>query len=39
MFTAIIGHLKAALKEIESLSDEFETDTVDEAAAVVGAAK
>jgi hypothetical protein len=30
---AIIGHLKAALEDIETLSDELEPDTVDEAIA------
>ena len=37
MAAAIIGHLKAALEEIEVLSEELETDRVDEAASVVGA--
>lgn len=36
---AIIGHLKAALEEIEALSDELEPDSVDEAAAVAEAAE
>jgi type I restriction enzyme M protein len=36
---AIIGHLRAALEEIEILSEELEPDTVDEAAAVVEAAE
>src|ERR1019366_6095400 len=34
---AIIGHLKAALEEIETLSEELEPDSVDEATAVVEA--
>ncbi|UPF03398.1 type I restriction-modification system subunit M [Pseudomonas mosselii] len=33
---AIIGHLKAALEEIETLSDELEPDSVEEAAAIAG---
>jgi type I restriction enzyme M protein len=36
---AIIGHLKAALEEIETLSEELEPDGVAEAAAVVEAAE
>nr|WP_287363038.1 N-6 DNA methylase [Mesorhizobium sp.] len=36
---AIIGHLKAALEEIEVLSEELETDSVAEAAAVAEAAE
>ena len=36
---AIIGHLKAALEEIEALSEEIEPDTVQEAAAVSEAAE
>lgn len=36
---AIIGHLKAALEEIETLSDELEPDSVEEAAAVAEAAE
>jgi type I restriction enzyme M protein len=36
---AIIGHLKAALEEIEALSDEIEPDSVEEAAAVAEAAE
>lgn len=36
---AIIGHLKAALEEIEALSEELEPDSVDEAAAVSEAAE
>ncbi|WP_129567390.1 N-6 DNA methylase [Agrobacterium sp. CFBP2214] len=36
---AIIGHLKAALEEIEALSDELDPDSVDEAAAVAEAAE
>lgn len=36
---AIIGHLKAALEEIEALSEELEPDSVDEAAAVAEAAE
>jgi type I restriction enzyme M protein len=36
---AIIGHLKAALEEIEALSEELEPDTVDEALEVVEAAE
>ena len=31
---AILGHLKAALEEIETLSEELEPDSVDEAATV-----
>jgi len=34
---AIIGHLKAALEEIETLSEELEPDSVEEAAAVAEA--
>lgn len=36
---AIIGHLKAALEEIEALSEELETDRSDEAVAVAEAAE
>jgi type I restriction enzyme M protein len=36
---AIIGHLKAALEEIEALSEEIEPDSIDEAAAFVEAAE
>lgn len=36
---AIIGHLKAALEEIEALSEEIEPDSVDEAVAVSEAAE
>jgi type I restriction enzyme M protein len=36
---AIIGHLKAALEEIETLSDELEPDSVVETAPVVEAAE
>lgn len=36
---AIIGHLKAALEEIETLTEELELDSVEEAAAVAGAAE
>ncbi|NIE79653.1 N-6 DNA methylase [Asaia sp. As-1742] len=36
---AIIGHLKAALEEIEILSEELEPDSVDEAASVVETAE
>ena len=36
---AIIGHLKVALEEIETLSEELESDSVDEATAVVEAAE
>ncbi|MGY3328919.1 type I restriction enzyme M protein [Mesorhizobium sp. USDA 4775] len=36
---AIIGHLKAALEEIEALSEEIEPDSVEEAAAVAEAAE
>ena len=36
---AIVGHLKAALDEVEMLSEELEPDTVDEAAKVVEAAE
>lgn len=36
---AIIGHLKAALEEIEALSEELEPDSVDEATAVAEAAE
>jgi type I restriction enzyme M protein len=36
---AIIGHLKAALEEIEVISEELEPDTVEKAAAVVEAAE
>jgi type I restriction enzyme M protein len=36
---AIIGHLKAALEEIETLSEELVPDSVDEAASVVEAAE
>lgn len=36
---AIIGHLKAALEEIETLSDEIEPDSVDEAVALTEAAE
>ena len=36
---AIIGHLKAALVEIEELSEELESDSLDEAAAVAEAAE
>jgi type I restriction enzyme M protein len=36
---AIIGHLKAALEEIETLSEELEPDSVDEAAVVADAAE
>jgi type I restriction enzyme M protein len=35
----IVGHLKAALDEIEALSDELEPDSVDEAAAIAEAAE
>ena len=35
---AIIGHLKAALEDIEGLSDELEPDTVEKAAAAVAEA-
>ncbi len=35
----IIGHLKAALEEIETLSDELEPDSVEEAVAVAEAAE
>lgn len=35
---SIIGHLKAALEEIETLSEELETDSVDEAAVAAEAA-
>ncbi len=34
---AIVGHLKAALEEIETLSEELEPDTVEEAAAAAAA--
>lgn len=36
---AIIGHLKAALEEIEALSEEIEPDSVEEAAATAEAAE
>ncbi|MBB5411028.1 type I restriction enzyme M protein [Paraburkholderia sp. HC6.4b] len=36
---AIIGHLKAALEEIETLSEELEPDSVEEAAAIAEAAE
>ncbi|EBX4817153.1 SAM-dependent methyltransferase, partial [Salmonella enterica subsp. enterica serovar Newport] len=36
---AIIGHLKAALDEIEGLSEEIEPDSVEEAAGVAEAAE
>ncbi|MBY3067061.1 N-6 DNA methylase [Rhizobium laguerreae] len=36
---AIIGHLKAALEEIEALSEEIEPDSVEEAAVVAEAAE
>jgi type I restriction enzyme M protein len=36
---AIIGHLKAALEEIEALSEELEPDDVEESAAVAEAAE
>ena len=36
---AIVGHLKAALEEIETLSEELEPDSVAEAAAAVEAAE
>ena len=36
---AIIGHLKAALEEIEALSEELEPDSVEEAAAIAEAAE
>ncbi|MCB1462637.1 MAG: N-6 DNA methylase [Nitratireductor sp.] len=36
---AIIGHLKAALEEIEALSEEIEPDSVEEAATVAEAAE
>ena len=36
---AIIGHLKAALEDIETLSDELESDDVAEAAAAAEAAE
>lgn len=36
---AIIGHLKAALEEIEALAEEIEPDSVNEAAAVAEAAE
>jgi len=36
---AIIDHLKAALQEIETLSEELEPDSVDEASAVAEAAE
>ena len=36
---AIIGHLKAALEEIETLEEELEPDSVDEAAALAEAAE
>lgn len=36
---AIIGHLRAALEEIETLSEELEPDSVDEATAVAETAK
>lgn len=36
---AIIGHLKAALEDLDALSDELEPDSVDEAAAVAEAAE
>lgn len=36
---AIIGHLKAALEEIEALSEEIEPDSVEEAAAIAEAAE
>jgi type I restriction enzyme M protein len=36
---AIIGHLKAALEEIETLSDELEPDGTDKAATVAEAAE
>jgi type I restriction enzyme M protein len=36
---AIIGHLKAALEDIETLSEEIEPDSVDEAATIAEAAE
>lgn len=36
---AIIGHLKAALEEIETLSEELEPDSVEEAAAIAEVVK
>ena len=36
---AIIGHLKAALEEIEALSEELEPETVEEAVKVAEAAE
>jgi type I restriction enzyme M protein len=36
---AIIGHLKAALEEIEALSEEIEPDSVEDAAAIAEAAE
>jgi type I restriction enzyme M protein len=36
---AIIGHLKAALEEIETLAEELETNSVDELAAIADAAE
>jgi type I restriction enzyme M protein len=36
---AIIGHLKAALEDVETLSEELEPDSVDEAAVVEAAAE
>lgn len=36
---AIIGHLKAALEEIEALSEEIEPDSVEEAASIAEAAE
>jgi type I restriction enzyme M protein len=36
---AIIGHLKAALEDVETLSEELEPDTVEQAAAVTEAAE
>ncbi|MGH0230432.1 N-6 DNA methylase [Sinorhizobium meliloti] len=36
---AIIGHLKAALEEIEALSDEVEPNSIDDAAAIAEAAE
>jgi type I restriction enzyme M protein len=36
---AIIGHLKAALEEMEALSEEIEPDSVEEAAGVAEAAE
>lgn len=36
---AIIGHLKAALEDVEALADELEPDSVDEAVAIAEAAE